>query len=45
MFSIGHLRHPRAFLTQFIVDIESSSTPPDLVAAIGDARPWPDHSS
>jgi predicted ATP-grasp superfamily ATP-dependent carboligase len=45
VFSLGHLRHPRALLTQFLVDIELSSTPRDVVAAVGDARPWPDHSA
>jgi D-aspartate ligase len=44
LFALLHLRHPRAFMRQFLVDIELSPTSASPLAPGEDGRPWADHS-
>jgi hypothetical protein len=43
IFGAIHFRHPRAFLRQFVRDIEDSSGA--VIAPEEDHRPWADHTS
>jgi hypothetical protein len=44
LFALLHLRHPRAFMRQFLVDVELSPPSTRALASGEDGRPWADHS-
>jgi predicted ATP-grasp superfamily ATP-dependent carboligase len=44
LFALLHLRHPRAFMRQFLVDVELSPPSASALARGEDGRPWADHS-
>jgi hypothetical protein len=43
LFALLHLRHPRTFMRQFLVDVELAPSA-DALAPGQDGRPWADHS-